>query len=437
MADRARVSTTPQPWFALFAVVLAAACSEPSKGVPVGAGGGAPSGSSSGAGPAGMYDPATLGTPESLCAASIDAMCVGMVACGSAVDMATCVGSIKAMRLRTRCLAIADVYRQWAQSGALVHDAVGTADCLAEAAAACGGPSALACFRMNQEPRLNLGAPCLFDEHCKSGKCGASGQQCPGVCGKGHASVADWWCTHDSECPAGKACRNHDCRTRGAALGEACGSGVFCEKGVCSAGTCVKESSLLGACPKHPGDSCRVDFVKCDGGSGRADAGSLPQDGGARPVDAGALPEDAGSSGSCYVRYTVYAALGNECNGVVDSTQGIPIVPIRGNPIHRLCKLGLRCDSDTGKCAAPLAEGAKCGTDEDCGPGRFCSHADDTCKAPAALGAPCEQDCMPPGWCFKDTKTCVIPTSPGQPCTSASMCIDRPCVAGQCPLLCG
>lgn len=106
-------------------------------------------------------------------------------------------------------------------------------------------------------------------------------------------------------------------------------------------------------------------------------------------------------------------------NGVcLDGTCAVPGAVGASCTSSAACETALVCDA-SGHCAVPAEP---CTTDASCGRDATCTYVERTCEDPIAMGAPCALDfeCGPTGWC--DGGVCGPLPSAGQPCVSTRLC---------------
>jgi hypothetical protein len=89
---------------------------------------------------------------------------------------------------------------------------------------------------------------------------------------------------------------------------------------------------------------------------------------------------------------------------------------------------GLRCNSTSRVCEAPVSAGGACAAFDACAEGLTCN--DSTCVPPPGVGEPCSLECAAGSYCNLGTCAATVPL--GAPCALPLECTPGACVAGVC-----
>lgn len=235
----------------------------------------------------------------------------------------------------------------------------------------------LKCDGKKCQPVSELGSACSRENACGPWRtCVASSKyrHCAPKAGEGES------CQSTDDCAEGLGCSDTSwtCVTL-PAKGEEC-----INRALCAAGLVCDENLSECVTPPGDGDACLIgnaacaEGLACDENNVCRPPPSTDGEPCAQPgnVCGAGLACDFTESGSfCHER----RAVGGNCQNDV------------------ICKDGLYCSFDTGKCAEPFLLGAECRLGNECGPGRECSRLGGQgyrCRElPTTVGADCEFAC--------------------------------------------
>lgn len=320
------------------------------------------------------------GTPQPLadfCSAVLDGMCAKTAECkgGAAADWCTAIDKPTACDQVTKAVA----------AGRTTYDASQASACLSYlhglscVAFASRDEADNACKHALQG-KVDPGSQCYDDVECKAGSfCKKGAVSCPGVCklyASGGASCSD---ASGDRCLSGYSCVGGTCTqdvgsaatcSTGANAAH-CGPGLYCKYANPNdlTGTCAAQLTS-GTCKNLYGDC--ADKYACTGWTIANKAGSCA---------AAKQPGDACTPGAneCNLLYycstatskcVIWNETGGEC-GLLGQKEFAPCV-------HSFCDANPPI-SWNGTCQAPLAAGASCTKDEQCGDGAACAGTPKVC----------------------------------------------------------
>lgn len=248
---------------------------------------------------------------------------------------------------------------------------------------------------------------------CAPYVCGAVGGACPAVC------------TADSECVAGAACIDSQCKLK-VQNGSACTVGAECISGNCADGFCCNTACGAGGCDRcdlpgkkgvctialkgDPGASPACSPYACDGVSGACPTTCV--------VDTDCTTGLACKNGLCAGK----SELGKPCSNGGECNSGACADGVCCNTV---CNGGCdRCNlpSSVGTCT--VAVGGDPGANPGCAP-YICNGVSGVCPAACASHAECIT-----GLC--DNGACVPKLAQGEFCNANKQCTSGSCADGVC-----
>ncbi len=202
------------------------------------------------------------------------------------------------------------------------------------------------------------------------------------------------------------------------AMGAACFSNGECSSGACqipSCGTtCCSGTCIAATPPGQAGEPCA-----------------------SRPCAAGLACDN---TKTCVALFAAGApctlgtqcAYGLGCAGTPGTCKPLPKLG-EACPDDLCAELGASCDA-TATCAPLGLTGAACTTARDCSPYFTC--AAPSCAPNPALGEPCTGLCRDGSWCDSATGACTAPQADGATCVTGLQCSSSYCDAAQAPAVC-
>jgi hypothetical protein len=239
--------------------------------------------------------------------------------------------------------------------------------------------------------RVTPGQSCDFNAECAAGAECVFSASCPGTCVARGAQGAACDAAGSASCAVGLECHDGTCEPPWQ-LGQACTGIADCAPFWCdqAQGTCAPLATLGATCS----------FVGAYG---------------APPCTVGLLCNAQFQTGSC-------ETAGQNC--FFDADCPAPMVCLPGPTAVA-----------PGSCAAPVAQGAACNSEADCGAGLRCDPTSLQCLPFAALGEACSSDVGAPP-CQQglacDGTVCRSVSCPGQDCSAGQVCNGSRCVGGAC-----